>query len=94
MLLGDHVDPLIDACATVLQMATLGLVFLLIFAGFAIVRVNIPDYWIWAFYATPLSWSLQAIVINEMSQDRWSEPYANPVTGPNGLTNGLHPYLM
>lgn len=76
-----------------LQMATLSLLLLIMFAGFSIVRINIPYYWIWAYYSTPLSWSLQAIVINEMTQDRWAEPYVNLIAGPNGLTIGPSPFL-
>jgi hypothetical protein len=38
---------------------------------FSLPRASVPGWWIWAYYLSPLSWSLQAVVINEMTQDRW-----------------------
>lgn len=35
---------------------------------------SIPDWYIWAYYISPFSWGLRAIVINEMTAPVWSEP--------------------
>ena len=84
-----------------MQFASILLLTLIVFAGFSLPRPLIPDYWIWAFYVSPLAWALQALVINEMSQDRWGDVNPNGMTdgapqppcrhaNPNGMTDGAH----
>ena len=48
------------------------LLIVIVFAGFSLPREDVPAWWIWAYYVSPLSWALQAVVINEMTQDRWT----------------------
>ncbi|KAF8400894.1 hypothetical protein HHK36_014197 [Tetracentron sinense] len=48
---------------------TLLLVFLL--AGFIIPRGEIPKWWMWGYWVSPLSYGFNAIAVNEMFAPRW-----------------------
>ena len=58
------------------QFTAMALLIVITFAGFSLPRESVPDWWIWAYYLSPLSWALQSLVINEMTQDRWHVPVA------------------
>jgi hypothetical protein len=48
--------------------------------------------WIWIYWLSPFSYALRAIVVNEMTQPRWSRPAPG---NPDGLTlgeEGLHTF--
>ncbi|XP_021903944.1 LOW QUALITY PROTEIN: pleiotropic drug resistance protein 2-like [Carica papaya] len=62
--------------ANTLGTFTLLLVFVL--GGFIIAKDDIPKWMIWGYYASPMSYGQNAIVINEFLDGRWSTP--NPVT--------------
>eukprot|EP00892_Ulva_mutabilis_P008760 jgi/Ulvmu1/6256/UM028_0114.1 len=68
------------------SLASTALLILVVFAGFSIVKDSIPSWWTWAYYVSPLSWGLQAIVINEMTQDRWKGPLPADPTRTVGET--------
>lgn len=40
-------------------------------SGVTLARKNIPDYWIWGFWISPIAWAIQALVINELRSDEW-----------------------
>lgn len=53
---------------------------------------SIPGWWIWIYWLSPFSYALRAIVINEMTNERWSAPAPG---NPYGLTlgeEGLHTF--
>ncbi|KAL4448626.1 hypothetical protein ABPG75_005845 [Micractinium tetrahymenae] len=50
---------------------------LILLSGFSIVRQSIPGWWIWLFWANPMSWLTRSVSTNEMLQPRWD--YALPV---------------
>lgn len=68
-----------------MQLASTALLVLVVFAGFSIVKDSIPPWWIWAYYLSPLSWGLQAIVVNEMTQERWDVPLPGGGDGTVGV---------
>lgn len=41
------------------------LLILIVMSGFTIVRLQIPPWWIWAYYLSPFAWALRSIVISE-----------------------------
>ncbi|TMW67517.1 hypothetical protein Poli38472_011137 [Pythium oligandrum] len=45
--------------------------FFILFAGFVISRNQIPDYFIWAYWVNPISWSLRALAINQYRDSRF-----------------------
>lgn len=65
---------------TAMAMAGAGTGLLLMFGGFVITRTNLQDYALGAYYLSPFSWSLRALVINEFG----SSNYDTVVRGPNG----------
>lgn len=52
---------------------------------FALCAASIPGWWVWIYWLSPFSYALRAVVINEMTQERWSAPAPG---NPQGLTLG------
>ncbi|XP_027336297.1 ABC transporter G family member 36-like [Abrus precatorius] len=48
------------------------LVFLL--GGFILPKREIPDWWVWAYWVSPLSYAFNALSVNEMLAPRWMHP--------------------
>ncbi|XP_010267164.1 PREDICTED: ABC transporter G family member 36-like [Nelumbo nucifera] len=61
---------------------TLLIVFLL--GGFILPREQIPNWWIWGYWVSPLSYSFNAAAVNEMYAPRWMNKLA-----PNGDRLGI-----
>uniref|UniRef100_A0A7S3UDR3 ABC transporter domain-containing protein n=1 Tax=Picocystis salinarum TaxID=88271 RepID=A0A7S3UDR3_9CHLO len=61
------------------------LLILIAMSGFTIVRTSIPDYWIWAYYASPYAYAIRALVINEMTSPRWGETNDGETVGETVL---------
>ncbi|VAI38197.1 unnamed protein product [Triticum turgidum subsp. durum] len=56
---------------------TLGMFVILIifvFGGFVIPRGDIRPWWIWAYWASPMMYSQNAISVNEFLSSRWANP--------------------
>lgn len=57
-------------------------------SGYTIVRGSIPVYWIWAYYASPFSFAIRALAINEMTSPQWGQQLGNGRTvGEEALLN-------
>ncbi|TKY64446.1 ABC transporter G family member 40 [Spatholobus suberectus] len=56
------------------------LVFLL--GGFILPKRKIPDWWVWAYWVSPLTYAFNALSVNEMFAPRWMHPN----TSSNGTT--------
>ncbi|KAL4583825.1 hypothetical protein LXL04_008409 [Taraxacum kok-saghyz] len=54
---------------------TLLLVFLL--GGFILPKGQIPDWWGWAYWVSPITYAYNAITVNEMFADRWMNRIAS-----------------
>lgn len=61
------------------------LLILIAMSGFTIIRTSIPNYWIWAYYASPYAYAIRALVINEMTSPRWGEMYNGETIGETVL---------
>ncbi|KAL0463859.1 UNVERIFIED_CONTAM: ABC transporter G family member 36 [Sesamum latifolium] len=55
---------------------TLMVVFLL--GGFILPKDQIPDWWRWGFWVSPLSYGYNAFVVNEMFAPRWMNKLVSP----------------
>eukprot|EP00250_Pteridium_aquilinum_P000480 c10522_g1_i1 orf=45-578(-) len=53
----------------------LALFLVFVMGGFVISRESIHGWWIWAYWASPLTYGLQALFTNEFLADRWQKPY-------------------
>ncbi|KAL4434347.1 hypothetical protein ABPG75_000788 [Micractinium tetrahymenae] len=62
------------------SVAMLILLLMVVTNGFSIVRPAIPGYMIWLYWLNPLSWSIRAIVINELTAPRWQYEVAPGMT--------------
>ncbi|GBF90608.1 ABC transporter G family member protein [Raphidocelis subcapitata] len=71
--------PLVQAVTSIV------LLILILTSGFTIVRTSIPPWWIWAYWISPFSWAVRAILVNEFSAPDWQLPI--PGAAP-GLTVG------
>ncbi|XBH95564.1 hypothetical protein VPH35_086106 [Triticum aestivum] len=58
--------------ANTLGMFVILLIF--IFGGFVIPRGDIRPWWIWAYWASPMMYSQNAISVNEFLSSRWANP--------------------
>ncbi|CAL5199946.1 unnamed protein product [Lathyrus oleraceus] len=54
------------------------LVFLL--GGFILPKRDIPNWWVWGYWLSPLSYAFNALSVNEMSAPRWSKPSSDGST--------------
>ncbi|XP_061374184.1 pleiotropic drug resistance protein 2-like isoform X3 [Gastrolobium bilobum] len=66
---------------TVIVASTIGTFILLlvfILGGFVIARDDIEPWMIWGYYASPMMYGQNAIVINEFLDKRWSAPNMDP----------------
>ncbi|KAL8123018.1 pleiotropic drug resistance protein 1-like [Apium graveolens] len=56
-----------------------GFVFLiiLVLGGFMLARGDIGDWWIWAYYLSPVMYAMNAITVNEFLGHQWSHLTAN-----------------
>ncbi|XP_014516313.1 ABC transporter G family member 36 [Vigna radiata var. radiata] len=48
------------------------LVFLL--GGFILPKREIPDWWVWAYWVSPLTYAFNSLAVNEMFAPRWMHP--------------------
>ncbi|KAK7343909.1 hypothetical protein VNO77_13026 [Canavalia gladiata] len=59
-------------------LATFVLLLTFVLGGFVIARENIGPWMIWGYYASPMMYGQNAIVINEFLDKRWSAPNMDP----------------
>ncbi|GLJ30773.1 hypothetical protein SUGI_0610320 [Cryptomeria japonica] len=50
------------------------LLVVFVLGGFVISRENIPGWWIWAYWCSPMSYSQNALAVNEFLAPRWNKP--------------------
>ncbi|KAG7394267.1 hypothetical protein PHYBOEH_005422 [Phytophthora boehmeriae] len=54
-------------------LAAISVSFFLLFSGNIILADLIPDYWIWMYWFSPISWALRANMLSEFSSDRYTD---------------------
>jgi hypothetical protein len=70
------------AAATPLAASTV--ILIVLYAGFMLTPANIPPYWIWMYYLSPLGWAMKALAVNEFL----SPEYNIPTNPPSDQTLG------
>ncbi|CAI5487608.1 unnamed protein product [Closterium sp. Naga37s-1] len=55
---------------------TFALIVLFLLGGFVIAKENIPPWWIWAYWLSPLAYAQNALAVNEFKAPRWQVPVA------------------
>ncbi|CAN6456720.1 unnamed protein product [Victoria cruziana] len=66
-------------CRTMILADTGGaliLLFIFLVGGFTIPHGRIPDWWIWGYWTSPLTYAYNAITVNEFFAPRWMEQKA------------------
>eukprot|EP00253_Pinus_taeda_P001138 PITA_01138 len=53
------------------------LLIVFVLGGFVVSRENIPSWWIWAYWCSPMSYGQNAIAVNEFLASRWDKPVSN-----------------
>jgi len=43
----------------------------------SMVTGEIPDWWVWAYWVSPLTYGFNALAVNEMLAPRWMHPQVN-----------------
>eukprot|EP00898_Chlorokybus_atmophyticus_P000914 jgi/Chlat1/1823/Chrsp138S00766 len=69
---------------TLVVASTLGSVALLgvvVLGGFILAKPDIPPWWIWAYYLSPLSYAQKALALIEFSAPRWQNEIYDAATG-------------
>ncbi|CAI5462796.1 unnamed protein product [Closterium sp. Yama58-4] len=62
---------------------TFALIVLFLLGGFVIAKENIPPWWIWAYWLSPLAYAQNALAVNEFKAPRWQvlQPGSNMTMG-------------
>jgi ABC-type multidrug transport system ATPase subunit/ABC-type multidrug transport system permease subunit len=67
------------------------IVLFIIFGGFLIPKDSIPDWLIWVYWLSPLSWGVRSLALNEFHSKRYDK-FTQPGV-PSGVTDGNY-FLM
>eukprot|EP00850_Spirogloea_muscicola_P010335 SM000060S19667 [mRNA] locus=s60:404941:415471:- [translate_table: standard] len=51
------------------------LLTIFILGGFILAKPDIPVWWVWGFWISPLAYAQNAMAVNEFTSPRWGEPY-------------------
>ncbi|KAL3696312.1 hypothetical protein R1sor_010388 [Riccia sorocarpa] len=65
------------------------LLIILILGGFVIAKENIPAWWIWGYWISPLMYGQQALSVNEFLASRWDKPYKSSEFGSTTLGKAI-----
>ncbi|KAJ0964795.1 hypothetical protein J5N97_025933 [Dioscorea zingiberensis] len=65
---------------------SLSLLIMFVLGGFIIPKAIIPKWWIWGYWASPLSYAYNALAVNELLAPRWMNKF---VQGPDGTIKSL-----
>ncbi|KAH9321631.1 hypothetical protein KI387_016270, partial [Taxus chinensis] len=60
------------------------LVVVFVLGGFVVSREDVPSWWIWAYWCSPMSYSQNALAANEFLAPRWNKPISTTSNKPLG----------
>ncbi|CAI5703647.1 hypothetical protein KXD40_008854 [Peronospora effusa] len=69
-------------------LAAISVSFFLLFSGNIILADLIPDYWIWMYWFSPISWALRSNMLSEFSSDRYSPAVSQAQLESFSITQG------
>ncbi|ETP18189.1 hypothetical protein F441_07552 [Phytophthora nicotianae CJ01A1] len=69
-------------------LASISVSFFLLFSGNIILADLIPDYWIWMYWFSPISWALRSNMLSEFSSDRYTDAQSKALLESFSITQG------
>ncbi|OWZ21807.1 Pleiotropic drug resistance protein transporter [Phytophthora megakarya] len=69
-------------------LASISVSFFLLFSGNIILADLIPDYWIWMYWFSPISWALRSNMLSEFSSDRYTSAESKSLLESFSITEG------
>uniref|UniRef100_M4B7Q5 ABC transporter domain-containing protein n=1 Tax=Hyaloperonospora arabidopsidis (strain Emoy2) TaxID=559515 RepID=M4B7Q5_HYAAE len=69
-------------------LASISVSFFLLFSGNIILADLIPEYWIWMYWFSPISWALRSNMLSEFSSDRYTAEEGRSVLESFAITEG------
>ncbi|KAL7691044.1 putative pleiotropic drug resistance protein PDR/CDR [Plasmopara halstedii] len=69
-------------------LAAISVSFFLLFSGNIILADLIPDYWIWMYWFSPISWALRSNMLSEFSSDRYTSDESRAKLDSFSITQG------
>uniref|UniRef100_H3H1N0 ABC transporter domain-containing protein n=2 Tax=Phytophthora ramorum TaxID=164328 RepID=H3H1N0_PHYRM len=69
-------------------LASISVSFFLLFSGNIILADLIPDYWIWMYWFSPISWALRSNMLSEFSSDRYSDAQSKTLLESFSISQG------
>ncbi|KAF1787690.1 P-loop containing nucleoside triphosphate hydrolase [Phytophthora cactorum] len=78
----------ISAYMTMLSAASISVSFFLLFSGNIILADLIPDYWIWMYWFSPISWALRSNMLSEFSSDRYTDAQSKKFLDSFSISQG------
>ncbi|POM57870.1 ABC Superfamily [Phytophthora palmivora] len=69
-------------------LASISVSFFLLFSGNIILADLIPDYWIWMYWFSPISWALRSNMLSEFSSDRYTSEESQSFLDSFSITEG------
>ncbi|KAI4329206.1 hypothetical protein L6164_021496 [Bauhinia variegata] len=64
---------------------TLNLLLVFMLAGFLLPKREIPNWWVWGFWMSPLSYAFNSLSVNELFAPRWMNKRSSDGTVPLGV---------
>eukprot|EP00898_Chlorokybus_atmophyticus_P004211 jgi/Chlat1/4791/Chrsp31S04779 len=62
-------------------LGSLGLLVVFVLGGFVLAKPDIPPWWIWGYWVSPLSYGQNALALNEFTSARWQSKIYDSATG-------------
>ncbi|KAL3664648.1 hypothetical protein V7S43_010397 [Phytophthora oleae] len=69
-------------------LASISVSFFLLFSGNIILADLIPDYWIWMYWFSPISWALRSNMLSEFSSDRYTDAQSKKLLDSFSIKQG------
>lgn len=69
-------------------LASISVSFFLLFSGNIILADLIPNYWIWMYWFSPISWALRSNMLSEFSSDRYTDVESRTKLESFSITQG------
>ncbi|POM75483.1 ATP-binding cassette (ABC) Superfamily, partial [Phytophthora palmivora] len=69
-------------------LASISVSFFLLFSGNIILADLIPDYWIWMYWFSPISWALRSNMLSEFSSDRYTAAQSKKILDSFSIKQG------
>ncbi|KAF4315253.1 hypothetical protein G195_011224, partial [Phytophthora kernoviae 00238/432] len=69
-------------------LASISVSFFLLFSGNIILADLIPDYWIWMYWFSPISWALRSNMLSEFSSDRYTAVQSRKLLDSFSISQG------